>query len=217
MNTRVAIFGGGRVGTAMAAEMPGAPVLRGGQDCECDVACICWPAQAILSFNMLHPKASGATKVAFCNGVWAEEDGADHAGICYVRAVHLGDLAKPGRKGWRVGSGPVANALRAAGLGVVCSRGDHLAELWGKALYLLPLALACAEHGGLTGRTVTDKEEYAEWYDVVRRRAVAAIGEDLVASREPRVKFLISRTPRGWCPSPSSEELEYFRAKLCAD
>ena len=201
----------------MAAEMPGVPVVRRGQDCVCDVAAVCWPAQAIRDFAAAHPLGARGTKVAFCNGVWAAEEGADHVGICYVRAVHLGDMATPGRKGWRVGSGPVADVLRAAGLGVVCSRGDHLGELWGKALYLLPLALACAERGGLTGRTVTDTEEYAEWYGVVRCRAVVAIGEEAVARREDRVKFLIGRTPRGWSPSPSEEELAYFRGKLCAD
>lgn len=214
MRHKVVIFGGGRVGTAMAAEMPGVPVVRRGQDRACDVAAICWPAQAVRDFAAVHPLGAEGTTVAFCNGVWAEEDGAVHAGICYVRAVHLGDAAKPGRKGWRVGHGPTADALRAAGLAVVCSRGDHTAELWGKALYLLPLALACADLGGLTGRAVTDKEEYAEWYEVVRDRAVEAIGEAAVARREERVRFLISRTPRGWSPSPSDEELAYFRERL---
>ena len=216
MTQRIAIFGSGRVGTAMAAEMPGVPVIRRGEDYACDIACVCWPAQAIQDFVRVHPIAVLATKVTFCNGVWATEEGADHAGICYVRAVHRGDVSDPRRKAWRVGDGPVAAALKASGLGVVCSRVDHLGELWGKALYLLPLALACADLGGLTGRAVTDKEEYAEWYDVVRCRAVEAIGEAAVARREPRVRYLLERTPRGWSPSPSAEELAYFRKKLCA-
>src|SRR5262245_157309 len=98
----VAIFGGGRVGTAMAAEMPGVPVVRRDQDCECDVACICWPAHTLCKFAETHPLGVCGIKVAFCNGVWAVEDGADDAGICYVRASVLGDRAATGRKAWRV-------------------------------------------------------------------------------------------------------------------
>lgn len=220
MTARVAIFGGGRVGTAMALEMPGVPVVRRGQDAGLgpgDVACVCWPAQAVAGFAASHPRAATARRVAFCNGVWAVGDGMDEHGCCYVRAVHLGDRAKPGRNGWRVASAGVAAVLRGAGLGVThSSRSDHAGHLWGKALYLLPVALACADLGGLTGRAVTDKVEYAEWYDAVRSAAVVAIGEAAVVRQEPHVRHLVGRTPRGWAPSPLPEELAYFRARLQA-
>lgn len=216
---KVAVFGGGRVGTAMAAEMPGVPVVRRGQDLACEVACICWPAQAVVNFAAEHPLGAKAIKVSFCNGVWATRDGADHQGICYVRAVHLGDVAKLGRKAWRVKRTDVADALVKAGLRVTKSKTDHDGHLWSKALYLLPMALACAdvdEYKG-SGRLVTTTQVYAEWYDVVRQAAVKAIGEAAISHHEPRVKHLVSRTPRGWVPSPSPEELQYFRDKLCAE
>lgn len=220
---RVAIFGGGRVGCAMAAEMPDAPVVHRGEDAACDVACICWPAHAIRGFAAAHPRGAAANvTVAFCNGCWAREDGADHAGICYVRAVHRGDRARLGQKGWRVGHAGAATILRSEGLGVTLSSGAHEAFLWEKALYLLPLALTVddlSRDGELTGgaRMVVDTDTYAEWYDMVRRAAVRAIGEIATAAREARVHHLVSRTPRGWLPSPSPEELAYFRERLsCA-
>lgn len=217
---RVVIFGGGRVGQAMAAEMPRALLIRRGQDAECDVACVCWPAQAIRDFAAAHPRGAAARHVvAFCNGAWAVADGAGHAGICYVRASHAGDRAAPGRKAWTVGEPAVAAALRAAGLGVTCSysKVGHEAKVWGKALYLLPLCLACADLEGTGVRLVTASPVYAEWYDVVRCAAVDAIGEQLVAGQEARVRYLVERTPRGWFPSPSREEIEYFRRRLgCA-
>lgn len=200
----------------MAAEMPGVPVVRRGGDMACDIACICWPAHAIGGFAAMHPMAAGAIKVSFCNGVWAVADGADHAGICYVRACNKGDHAKPGYKGWRVGRADVAAVLRSKGLGVVLSRGGHGGFLWGKALYLLPLALACTDRG-TDAKMVVNTVEYAEWYDVVRRAAVTAVGETVVTQHEPRVRYLCERTPRGWHPSPTAEELAYFRGRLCAD
>lgn len=214
---RVAIFGGGRVGTAMAAEMPSVPVVGRGGDAACDYACVCWPAHALAGFAAAHPRAASARRVAWCNGAWARDEGADDAGICYVRALRRGDRAAPGRKGWRVGSAATAAALRRAGLGVVLTRGGHEAQVWGKTLYLLPLAFAC-EARGEAARCVIDKEDYAVWYDVVRTAAVEAIGEAAVAAQEPRVRHLCLRTPRGWYPSPSAEELAYFRRRLgCAE
>ncbi len=215
----VAIFGGGRVGTAMSLEMPGVPVVRRGEDLACEVACICWPAHAIWHFAATHPLAArSATKVAFCNGAWATEAGADDAGICYVRATGSREVgAGPDRKSWRTGSRYAAVRLQEAGLGVVCSREDHLAHVWCKCLFLLPLALACADTGQ-PARVAARTEWYAEWYAIVRATAVAAIGEERVARKEPRAKFLVDRCPKGWRPSPSPEELEYFRERLiCVD
>lgn len=217
---KLAIFGGGRVGTAMSLEMPGVPVVRRGEDCECEVAVICWPAHAVGGFSAAHPAAAGSHKVAFSNGVWAVGDGADEQGCCYVRAIHLGDRAKPGRNGWRVGVKSTASALRGAGLGVTLSRGnEHRRFVWEKCLYLVPLALAVRDtpdYAGV-GRLVTESSLYAEWYDAVRSVAVADIGEAAVSRCEPRVRFLLSRTPHGWTPSPSPEELAYFEDRLCAD
>lgn len=214
---RVAIFGGGRVGTAMAAEMPGVPVVRRGEDLECDVACVCWPAHALAEWRAAHPRAaaSGAVVVAFCNGAWAEEEGM-HAGVCYVRAVNLGDRAAPGRKGWRVGRPDVADALRGAGLGVTCSRGDHRAHVWGKALYIVPLAVAYAETG-LDAKEAGGTPEWSEWFDFVCEEAEAEIGAAATESQAARARWLVDRSPRGWRPSSSPEEVAYFRSKLCAD
>lgn len=201
----------------MSVEMPGVPIVGRGDDCACDVACVCWPAQEIRGFKVAHPLASSGHVIAFCNGVWACEDGASEHGCCYIRAVHKGDHAAPGCKAWRVASKKTTEVLRSVGLGVACSSTilGHRRQLWGKCLYLLPLALAVADCGGLTGRTVTNRIEYAEWYGIVRHAAVATCGESEVSRMEPRVKFLISRTPRGWIPSPSPEELQYFRERLC--
>ncbi len=210
---RVAIFGGGRVGTAMAAEMPNSPVIHRGQDIACEIACICWPAHALKDFCATHPIGARSMKVAFCNGAWAVSEGADHAGICYVRATSIGDKStRP--KSWRVGRKDIADALSAAGLSVVCSHDNHDAHLWGKCLYLLPLALAC---NTITARAALKTPEYYEWYNLVRDASVAKIGESATARQEPRVKYLLDRLPRDWRPSPSPQEVDYFREKLCAE
>jgi hypothetical protein len=214
---RVAIFGGGRVGVAMQLEMTEVvPVIGRESDCACDVACICWPAHAIRGFAATHPLGAQGVKVAFCNGAWAVEDGADHAGICYVRATVRGEWNSNDRKAWRVGRSDVADALSGAGLGVICTsgRGDHQHYVWSKCLYILPLALAC-EDVRCDARDVVVTDAYAEWYDIVRWAAVKAIGEEAVAGQEARVRFLTERSPRGWLPSPSHEELDYFKERLC--
>lgn len=219
MKHRVAIFGGGRVGTAMSLEMPGVPVVGRGYDCRCDVACLCWPAQAVREFASSCPlAASTAHVVAFCNGAWAVEDGADEHGCCYVRAVNRGDRAAPGRKGWRVGSHYAALVLAEAGLLVTRSRSpdDHSAQVWSKCLYIVPLALASADTGEVA-KVAARTSEYSEWYDVVRAAAVAAVGEEEVARHEPRVRFLVERSPKEWRPSSSPEELAYLRERLCVE
>lgn len=212
---RVAIFGAGRVGTAMSAEMPGVPVVRRGGDMACDVACVAWPAHAVAGFREACPLAAAGRVVAFCNGAWAVADGADHAGICYVHAVELGDKATRD-KSWRVGNEHIARSLTAAGLGVTCSREGHERFIWGKCLYLIPLVLACADTGMGT-REAIQTAEHMEWYDVVRCAAVEAIGEREVQRTEARVKFLWKRSPArallAWLP----EEVEYFRRRLCVD
>lgn len=216
MKHRIAIFGGGRVGTAMSLEMPSVPIVRRGYDCRCDIACVCWPAQAMKDFSATHPQGSNGTVIAFCNGAWAKEDGAQHAGICYVRAANRGDRAPAGRKAWRVGCPACAAELRASGLGVVLSRRDHEGYVWEKALYILPLALACEDTAGMTAREVVHTLTYMEWYNVIRNVAVKDIGEEIVERHEARVKFLTMRSPAKWRPSSSPEELAYFRERLCA-
>lgn len=199
----------------MAAEMPGVPVVRRGEDADCDLALVCWPAQAIRSFPCTHPRGARARRVAFCNGAWARAEGADEHGCCYVRAVAVGDRAVPGYRGWRVADAATAGALRAAGLGVVRSTKHHEAHLWGKALYVLPLALACADTD-LDGRAVQGTAEWAEWMDAVRGAAEGAVGAGVLVPQLRRVAHLLGRTPRGWRPSSSPEELAYFRGCLCA-
>lgn len=211
---RIAIFGSGRVGTAMSLEMPGVPVIRRGEDCSCDIACVCWPAQAVKDFTTTHPVGANSIKVTFCNGVWAERDGANHAGICYVRAVNVGDRAPMKGKRWRVGHKDVASALSTAGLGVICSRLNHRNYLWGKALYILPLAFACMG-SSITAKEAINTEEYALWYSTIRDAALAVIGEASILTQEPHVRFLIDRLPRWWRPSSSEDELNYFMRKLC--
>lgn len=216
---RIAIFGGGKVGTAMSLEMGhNVPVIHRGEDCLCDIACICWPAHAIKDFTVAHPLAAQGYKVAFCNGAWAEEDSADHAGICYVRASNLGDRAESGRKTWAVGFEELATILTSHGLGVVHSRSRHIEKVWGKALYLIPLALTIAdlerEGTTLSTKEVVETEQYVEWYCIVREEAEEVVGEEGIASQEARVRFLIEHTPRNWRPLLSVEELAYFRAKL---
>lgn len=205
---RVAIFGGGRVGTAMSLEMPEVPVVRRGQDLECDVALICWPAQGIADFAKTHPLASRARKVALCNGCWAVEDGADEHGCCYVRAVNVGDRSQEGRNGWRVESPWIARILRELGLGVICSRRDHSQHLWGKALYILPLALACSELH-VTAKEAIKTKSWQEWFDVVLECGRTATNSDLDA-QIARARFLCLRSLVGWTPSPSREEIAYF-------
>jgi len=219
---RIAIFGGGRVGTAMSLEVPGVPLVRRGEDCECDVACVCWPAHAIRDFAATHPLAAATAfaRVSFCAGVWAVADGASEHGCCYVRAVHRGDRAGLGKRCWRVGNRRIADILRVAGLGVVC--GGVAAQrryLWEKCMYHVPLALAVRDAPDYVGvgRLVTKGMVYAEWYDVFRDAAVADIGSTAVSGFEPRILDLLSRTPRGWEPAPSPEELRYIEERICAD
>ena len=217
---RIAIFGAGKVGTAMSLEMPTVPLVRRGEDCFCDIACICWPAHALRDFAASHPLACTAetTRVAFSNGAWAREDTndlMDHQGICYVRVNEVGEGAREGYRGWRVGIARVSKELHQAGLGVVCSRSDHNAHLWGKCLYILPLAMAC-DATGLDAKRAGNTPEWSEWYDVVKQKAIKAIGEKATITQEKRALYLITRSPKGWKPSPSAEELEYFKEKLCA-
>lgn len=210
--TRVAIFGGGRVGTAMSLEMPGTPVVRRGADVECDVACVCWPAHVVKDFSGVHPLAAASTKVAFCNGVWAVEDGADQHGCCYVRAEKLGDRAKADSKSWRVGDAAVAEILRSTGLGVVSSR-DHRPHLWGKALYLLPLALACRELMR-PAKDVLSNRVWRDWYNIVLGDAQREVGALAMDAQVHRVGYLLGRLPKDWTPSPSAAELDYFEGRL---
>lgn len=212
-NVVIAIFGSGREGTAMSLEMPTVPVIKRGEDFACDVALICWPAHAIKEFDRTHPLAAKATKISFCNGPWGERDGADHAGICYVHAVDLGTKTKPSKKSWRVGRKDLAAVLTQAGLGVVCSNADHYKHIWGKSLFLIPIVLACADTG-LSTKQAIGSVEHAEWYDVVRQAAVADIGEKSVASSEPRVKFLLERSPARQLLSWLPDEISYFRKCL---
>ena len=156
-----------------------------------------------------------AHKVAFCNGVWAEYEGMDEHGCCYVRVAVRGDRAPSNYKGWRVSRGETAEVLRAAGLGVVCSRDDHIKYLWGKALYILPLAIVCNDLD-LSAREAVRRPEWAEWFTAVLERGRAAIGSD-IDSQIGRAHFLCDRLPVGWRPSSSVEEVEYFRRRLCAD
>lgn len=207
---RVAIFGAGRVGTAMSLEMPGVPVVKRGEDLECDVACICWPAQAVAEFADSCPLAAKAHKVAFCNGVWGVEDGADSSGICYVHALELGDRAKPDKKSWRVEIDPIATVLTACGLGVTKTN-NFDRELWTKNLFLIPLAVAALEMG-LPTKKAAETVEHKKWYDVVKSLAVQALGEEEAAKCEPRVKFLLSRVPSRQLIR--TEEAIYFRACL---
>ena len=216
----VAIFGAGRVGHALSLEMPGVPIIRRGDDPRIivDLALIAWPAQAIREFAMHHPVAAKrARKVAFSNGAWACEDGADEVGICTARLLSIGDQAPTNRKCWRVGDPRTARTLSFLGLNVACSRADHLGYVWEKTLYIVPLALAC-EVADCDARRAPSTTEYAIYYHEVRKQAVGVIGEDAVKHRERRVSFLIERSPRGWRPSSSRDELDYFRRKLgCAD
>lgn len=195
----------------MSMEMPGVPLMKRGQDCECDVALICWPAHAIMSFEAAHPLAASAIKVAFCNGAWAIEDGADRAGICYVRVSVLGERSPPGRKSWRVGDKEVWERLRDAGLGVILSRNDHREHVWAKALYVLPLALSCSDLR-VPAREVLRTSTYKKWYEIVYRAAERDAGG--IHTHVARVQYLCQRLPAQWYPSPSAEELEYFRDKL---
>lgn len=217
MREKLAIFGTGRVATAMVLEMQRAGhnprVVKRGEDCDCDLAIICWPAQEIKNFWAECPRGTEATKVSFCNGVWSRDDGADQRGICYVRAAKLGDVARPGDKCWRVGGKDVARVLSEHGLGVIHSKMDHESMLWQKALYLLPLALACADEGK-TAKEVVDTESYRDWYQMVRGAAILDIGRVRIEKEVPRVKYLVERTPKDWTPSPSEAELEYFRQKI---
>lgn len=206
----MAIFGGGRVGTAMSAEMPSIPVIRRGQDCECDIACICWPAQAIKDFTGAHPLGGKAIKVAFCNGAWAVEEGADYAGICYVHAVEVGDRGGVGKESWRVGNKSIATILQAYGLGVLCARGIEKL-IWAKLLFLLPVAIATLETG-LPTREAAKTVEQAAWYSIVRDASVAAIGEEDTVSSESRVKFLLGRVPSRQLIR--DDETRYFMEKL---
>ncbi len=211
---RVAIFGGGRVGTAMSLEMPGVPIIRRGQDCACDIAVICWPAQAIKDFAVVCPQAAAGYTVAFCNGVWAEEDGVNEQGCCYVRATNIGDRAAPGRKGWRVSSQRAAGPLRTAGLNIVISQKDHRAQLWGKALYIIPLAVTCQELN-VPAREALDSILWQEWFDFVQDEAEEELGEEVMAAPRKRALWLCERLPKGWRPSSSVEEIDYFKGKIC--
>lgn len=217
VKTKLAIFGAGRVGTAMSLEMPGVPLVRRGEDVECELALICWPAQAVASFDEAHPSASNAHKVAFCNGVWACDDGADEQGCCYVRAVNVGDHAAPGYKGWRVSEAATAAALREAGLSVIRSVKDHNTFLWGKAIYIIPLALACDELD-VSAREASNTELWVEWFNAVLSLAIDEVGCELIGPQIKRAQYLVDRAPKGWRPSSSKEEIAYFRGKLsCAD
>ncbi len=188
------------------------PVVRRGQDVECEVACICWPAHAISGFSAAHPLASKATKVAFCNGVWGVQDGADCAGVCYVHAVERGMRSLDGVRSWEVGKKDVAEKLIKAGLGVLCNPASFKAHVWTKSLFLLPVVIACAYTGQQT-REVIGSAEHRKWYDIVRHLAASDIGDEAVSKLEPRVKFLLGRAPAR-ALLHSREEVIYFRDKL---
>lgn len=212
---KVAVFGAGKVGVAMSLEMPGVQLVSRGDDVACDYACICWPAHALRDFAATHPRAARAYKIAFCNGVWARQDGADEQGCCYVRLRNKGDRAAPGGKGWRVRNPNAAHALNGKGLDVVCSRQDHPAHVWGKALYILPLAIACSELD-VGAKEAEESELWAEWFNTIRTLAVAQVGEEAMKTKVARVRYLLERSPRYWRPSSSPEEIAYFKERLCA-
>jgi hypothetical protein len=212
-SVKIAIFGGGRVGTAMSLEMPGVPIVHTTQvGFACDLACVCWPAHAMKDFKT---KFDAKHIVSFCNGVWAREDGADEHGCCYVRAVKRGDRSPPGRKGWRVGSPRTADLLRSAGLGVVLSRSpiDHEAYVWGKSLYILPLAFACSELD-VPAKQACHTEVWKHWFAFFRNLVIKNIGEEAATTQSRRASWLAERSPKGWRPSSSPEELKYFRCRL---
>lgn len=211
------IIGRGAVGRALLAECGGCPQLVGRGmhiDQPVDHAIVTWPAQECedrVILEKYYPELKGIPVTTLCNGVWVPPSfGAQ--GIAYVRAGG-GGYRKPAS--WRVACPALAARLRACGADVTATKpGGHRAYLWGKALYLIPLALACSEPPVRTAREVGGTPRWKKYYDRVLEMAAAELGMSMMGAQVKRVAYLIERSPVGWDPSPSPEERDYFRRCL---
>lgn len=202
---RIVVYGRGAVGLALGRILGGIPVLSRTKRLSADYSLVCWPANAIdtdgVEFN--------DTKVTtFCNGTWVPKN-IGSMGCAYIRATTSGYTGSPK---WRVEDQELAAVMRSLGAQVTATKGDHREYVWGKAMYLLPLALACQDTKN-TAKEVAESVEWCEYYDIVKEAARKEVGL-AVNSQEKRVMWLLSRLPRRWSPSPSKDELAYFRNKL---
>lgn len=185
----------------------------------CDVAIIAWPAHAIRDFDAYHPIAAEGIKLAFCNGPWAVHEGADVQGICYARLRKIGDRVLKHRRFWRVPRKhpndriDVPTLLIRAGLGVVVSNFNHVEYIWERALYTIPLSLACYDEN-LPPREAAQREIYGYYYSAMRDAMVVALGEPATVAREAHVAELVGKTPNNWRPISNEHELIYFRDML---
>jgi hypothetical protein len=169
-------------------------------------ALVCWPAHAAEQFPA--ELAAGAEVTTFCNGAWVPE-AVGVQGCAYVRAKPGGEH---GPAQWRVSSPELGAAMRSLGARVIVSPAPR-AYAWGKALYLLPLALAC-DDAAVSAREVYGTVGFEDYFSLVFAAAREELGWIAAGRLVSRARFLAQRSPRGWRPSPSAEELAYFRRRL---
>ncbi len=211
---RVAIFGAGAIGQALHNELgKTVPLVRRGQSVPAGVNCalICWPAHALSGFDSAF--SVRGLRVTFCNGVWVPPGFVQ--GIAYLRARLLDGALVTNAPKWRVPCKSLAKWLRQRGAFVTASKNalTHKCALWGKALYLLPLAHACQ----LSGRPARESVGNADWtecYELLLKLAVRDVGEAGMGPQLDRVRYLNARLPSEWVPSPSADELDLFRGKI---
>lgn len=200
---RVAVYGKGELGTLLA-EVLGIPCYsRGDKERQTpSLALICWPAHAMVELISTFPELKKTRTVSFCNGVWGGEV-ADEEGIAYVRAG-----AGRGQGSWRVEEKSTAGVLKSLGLNVACSR-DHRPYVWGKALYLIPLAFACHKYN-LSARDAVETSEWRKWLRRIHDLGIKEVGKEAMKPQFNRATWLVKRSPKGWKPSSSKEELDFF-------
>jgi hypothetical protein len=210
----IAIFGNGAVGRALQDSfVPHVKIVsRGEYAGGVAHALVCWPAHALTiktKLLSLHPELADAeTVTTFCNGVWVPLAIASQ-GIAYVRANrHTHGPAK-----WRVPNKEVGRIMRDLGAAVTVSRpANHIDYLWGKALFLLPLALAC-EDKKITAKQAYGRPEWQTYFDAVQAAARNA-GCKIPQPQVERALWLCERSPKNWVPSPSEDEIRFFRKRL---
>lgn len=208
----IIIYGGGALGLTLRDCLGRAPFVRQRAGPALlpyapRFALVCWPAQAAEEFP---PELAGGAEVTtFCNGAWVPA-AVGAQGCAYVRAKPGGEH---GPATWRVSDPELGAAMRDLGASVIVSHTDPRAHAWGKALYILPLALAC-EDAGEPAREVYGTAAFENYFGLVFAAAREELGWIAAGRLVPRARYLAQRSPRGWFPSPSADELAYFRRRL---